>query len=410
VGDFAAEEAVLTTPAGRRLLEEVAATRAPRPADLERWRKGAAADHVAAALRLAEGRRRGRAKFSRAEAMWFDLQGLEQATAEAVARHKARRFEAEVVVDLCAGVGGDSLALALERAGRASVLAVDRDEGMCRRCRWNAAVYGVDSRVVVVRSRAEAFAIPAGALVHVDPDRRAGGGRRARQVVDYVPGLAFLHALARSGPGPVPIPGGAIKLGPASDFAASFGDPSFEIELISLDGECKEATAWFGALAACRRRATRLPEGVTWTDRHGPASAILPVEPPAPSRWIYDPDPALLRSGLLEGFAAAHGLERCAPGVDYLGSGSRVESPFLAAFEVEEVFPLDLKSLRRVVHARGLGPLEIKTRGVNLRPEAVRARLQPPGPNPATLLLFGGGGPARAVVARRGTSRPSSPA
>ena len=45
--------------------------------------------------------------------------------------------------------------------------------------------------------------------------------------------------------------------------------PGFEIELISLRGECKEATVWFGELASCRRRATRLPEGVTWTDRDG---------------------------------------------------------------------------------------------------------------------------------------------
>ena len=92
---------------------------------------------------------------------------------------------------------------------------------------------------------------------------------------------------------------------------------------------------------------------------------------------------------------------RCAAGIDYLTGPSRVESPFLAAFAVEDVLPLDMRTLARVVGARQLGPLEIKTRGVRLRPETLRARLRPPGPNPATLLLLGGEGPARAVLARR---------
>jgi hypothetical protein len=387
--DAALEEQVLTTEAGRRLLEVVEQIDAPRPADVARFRRIASPEQVAAALRLAEGQRHGSAKFTRAGRMWLDPQGAEQSTAEAVASHKAKRFGPSLVVDLCAGIGGDSLAL----AAASDVLAVDADRGMCRRCRWNAAVYGVDERVWPVQARAEQFAVPPGALVHIDPDRRARSARRARILEDYAPGLGFLRSL------PAVALGGAIKLGPASDFASHFGGPGFELELVSLKGECKEATVWFGGLATCQRRATRLPEGVTWTDCDGRLDELAPVMPP--QSWIFDPDPALLRAGLLDAFAAAHGLFRCAAGIDYLTAPFCVESPFLAAFEVEEVLPLDMKTLARVVVARQLGPLEIKTRGVDLRPEAVRARLRPPGPNPATLLLFGGEGAARAVVARR---------
>ncbi len=71
-------------------------------------------------------------------------------------------------------------------------------------------------------------------------------------------------------------PGGAIKLSPASDFAEHFGGPGIEVELVSLNGECKEATVWFGAAATCRRRATKLPENVTWTDRDGERRRIVP--------------------------------------------------------------------------------------------------------------------------------------
>jgi THUMP domain-like/RNA cap guanine-N2 methyltransferase len=387
------EALILTTDAGRALLAEVAAVARPGPSDLARWRKLAPAEWVAAALRLVEGRRKGAAKFARADRMWFDPVGVEQATAEAVARHKARRFpEGGVVVDLCSGIGGDSLAL----AGSNRVIAVDLDAGMGRRTLWNAGVYEVADRVMAVQSRAESFPIPSGARVHVDPDRRAGGRKRAKTLSDYSPGLEDLLGLATS------TRGGALKLGPSSDFEAHFGGPGFEVEVVSLGGECKEATVWFGDLAGIgvRRRATCLPGGATWTDLDGPALTTHSTGPL--EGWAFDPDPSLVRSGLLDGFAAEHGLRRIVAGVDLLTGPDRVESPFLAMFEVVDVFPLDLKVLRREVAARSLGPLEIKTRGLETTPEAYRNQLRPPGPNPATWLLIAGhSGPSRAILARR---------
>ena len=392
--DVEAEAWVLTTAEGQALLAEVAGVVAPGPADLTRWRRSARPECVAATLRLAEGRRRGRGKFTRASRMWFEPTGLEQATTEAVARHKASRFALAIapVVDLCCGIGGDTLALASE-AG-VGVLAVDRDAGMCRRTLWNAGVYDVADRVASVQADAGSFPMPGGSWVHVDPDRRARGAsnRRAKRLEGYEPGLDVLHRIARG------VPAGAIKLGPASDFNEHFGGEEFEVELVSLRGECKEATVWFGGAVTCRRRATCLPEGVTWTDRDAPA-VVAPTGPI--HAWVFDPDPALGRAGLLDAFAVAHGLTRFAEGVDFLTGPILVASPFLAAFEVIDVLPLDLKRLKHEVAVRGLGPLEVKTKGVDLRPEDVRARLRAPGGYAATLLLAGGRGPARAVLARR---------
>lgn len=393
--DADAEAWVLTTAEGCALLSDVAAVPRPGPGEIQRWRSLAGAEHVSAAIRLAACRLRGRAKFARADQMWLEPEGLEQATAEPVARHKARRFGAGLIVDLCAGIGGDTLALAAE--GR--VLAVDLDPAMGRRILWNADVHGAAGRVAAIRARAESFGLPSGALVHVDPDRRARPGRRAQAVVDYQPGLDFLRTL------PARCPGGAIKLGPASDFAAHFDTGAFEVEVISLAGECKEATVWFGTLAGCRRRATRLPDFATWTERDGPASPRVPVVGPGP--WIYDPDPALGRAGLLDAFAAAHGVARCFDGVDFLTSTERLASPWLAAFETLEVLPLDLKRLRRLVRERGLGTLEIKTRGLDLTPERLRSELRPEGPGAATLLLMRSAESSAAVLARRAGPAPA---
>ena len=323
--------------------------------------------------------------------MWLDPVGLEQATGEAVARHKASRFACPLVVDLCAGIGGDSLAL----AQKAKVLAVDTDHGMCRRLAWNAGVYEVADRVLSCQSQAETFAIPPGAWIHLDPDRRASGPGRARRLADYTPGLEFLRSLVRLAPG------GAIKLSPASDFAYQFAGPEFEVELISVSGECKEATVWFGAAATCRLRATRLPENVTWTDRDSGIGASLRVPVVSVSAFLYDPDPALLRSGLLDSFAFAHGLNRIAADIDYLTGDRLVNTPFLAPFAVESVHRLDMKQIKRMVAEHNLGPLEIKIRGLDLVPETLRTQLRVRGSHPATLILAGGAGPARAILARR---------
>ena len=390
-GELDAEAWVLSTEPGRRLLIEAAAVGEVRPAEIQRLRRLASANAVAAALRLADCRAKARVKFSQGERMWLDPIGLQQATSEPVALHKAGRFQSSLIVDLCAGTGGDSLAL----AQRASVVAVDRSQAMCRRLAWNAAVYGLAERILPCRGLAESFPIPPGAWVHIDPDRRATKPSRARTLADYAPALAFLRSLSERALA------GAIKLSPASDFATAFPNPDLEIELISLDGECKEATVWFGAAATCRRRATRLPEGVTWTDRDGDCSERLRVPTAAIAAYVYDPDPALLRAGLLDSFAAAHGLRRIAPDVDYLTSERLVATPFLMPFEVQAVLPLDLKRLRRVVAEKNLGPLEIKLRGLDLVPERLRDQLHPRGSRPATLILAGGSGPARAILARR---------
>jgi hypothetical protein len=384
-----AEAWVLSTPAGRHLLEEIGNPRSVGPAQLARLRQHAPAEAVAAAVRLTLARQKAATKFAHGMSMWVDPIGVEQATAHLVAVHKASRFRCGLVVDLCAGIGSDTVAL----AACCNVLSIDIDHGMCRRSRFNAAVHGVSDKVLSVQARAESFAIPAGAWVHLDPDRRSSSARRAARLVDYCPGPFFWQSLITEAPA------GAIKLSPASDFSNHFARSNVEIELISLRGECKEATVWFGELVSCRRRATRLPENVTWTDRENPTDRLALVAPT--ESFIYDPDPSLTRAGLLDGFACAHSLKRLADGVDYLTAHHMVDSPFLAAFEVREISSLDQKALKRLITKHEIGTLEIKVRGLQVTPEELRAKLKPRGAHTATLLVSGGRTRAMAILAQR---------
>ena len=343
---------------------------------------------VRGAFALCELRRRGTAKFSRAAEMWFDRQGLEQATSEPVARHKAGRFSGEVL-DLCSGIGGDCLAL----AKNCTVTAVDLNPVAGLRTQWNAEAHGVGSRVTI--ERADVTTIdPRATLVHIDPDRRAQAGGRAVRVEDYVPGLEFLQTLARDGLG------GAIKLGPASNFGGKFRD--VEIELVSLDGECKEATIWFGELRGQPSwRATILPSGETVAAEPLEFAADISL----PLQYVYDPDPAVVRSGMVDAVAARLGLSRLDAAEEYLTGAAPIQSGLVQAFEVLAELPNNPSEIRKYFRAAEFGQVEIKCRHIPIEVESIRRRLPLPGNQSGVLIFARVAGKARALVCRRVVSR-----
>ncbi len=105
--------------ASPEIFNQIATWSGPELALQDRLRTAFSADLVRGALTLVELRRRAAVKFSRAAGMWFDRVGLEQSTAEAVARHKAQRFQGRGRVwDLCCGIGGDAIQLAGRAAKR----------------------------------------------------------------------------------------------------------------------------------------------------------------------------------------------------------------------------------------------------------------------------------------------------
>jgi hypothetical protein len=339
---------------------------------------------VRAAYALCELRRKGAAKFSRAAQMWFDRQGLEQATAEPVARHKALRFSGRVF-DLCCGIGGDTLAI----AERCDVTAVDANPIACLRTQWNAEVYSVTSRVTVLCE--DVARVDTGdALVHIDPDRRARTAGRAVRVEDYVPPLETLRQIADTQRG------GAIKLSPASNFGGKFHD--VEIELVSLNGECKEATIWFGELRGSEPwRATVLPSAETLAANPLDFSAEIS----APRQYIFDPDPAVVRAGLVDAAAVRLDLARLDAAEEYLTGTQRLTSNLVQPFELLAELPNNDAEIRAYFRASDFGQVEIKCRHIPIDADSVRRRLPLPGREPGVLIFARLAGKSRALVCRR---------
>lgn len=368
------------------LLVEVTASTLSELALQERLRDRYPHELVRAAFQLVELRGRAQRKFQHADRMWFDRQGLEQSTAEAVADHKAKRF-ADVkgtVADWCSGIGADAIAIGQHR----DVTAVDLSPAACLMTDWNAAVYGCASRVSTQVADVTSFdSLPN--YVHIDPDRRTGR-QRATRLEDYTPSLEFLQGLRDR------CDGGAMKLSPASNFGGKF--PGCEVELISLDGECKEATVWFGALQSdVEWRATVLPAGESLTGDPWTAYA----ERSELAQYLYEPDPAVVRAGLVDVAAESLGLARLDEAEEYLTSESLCRSPFVVGFEVVDSCANNDKQIRRMVRQADLGAIEIKCRHVPVKIEALRRKLPLEGQGSGVLLIARVAGRTRAVLARR---------
>jgi SAM-dependent methyltransferase len=327
---------------------------------------------AAAALTQVTLRRKAAAKFGpEAERMFFTRDGLEQATRSVVADRRAARLAAagvSTLADLGCGLGADALAAA--RRGM-SVYAVDADPLTAAVAAANAAVLGLE--VTVDCADATGVDVDGFDAVFADPARRGGRGR----VLDprsWSPPWDFVSRL------PERVPRTVLKLAPGIDHALL--PPGAEGEWVSVDGDLVEAAFWCGPLAAVPRRATLLPSGATLT---GSGAAIAPVG--AVGRFVYDPDPAVVRSHLVAEFAASVGGRMASPDIAYVYADTFLPTGFGRCLEVLEVLPFSLKRLRALLRERGVGRLEIRKRGSALEPEQLRRDLRLSGPNAGSVIL-----------------------
>jgi hypothetical protein len=362
---------LLTAPAGRAVLAELADTEMAAAGELrvaEALRRRYPAELVTAAFAQHELRRRARAKFSRAGEMWFTRAGLEQASSEAVARHRARRYAgAARVVDLCCGIGGDLVALA---GAATAALAVDRDPLHLRMAALNAAVHGFEPETLLADVR-DAPLQPADA-VFVDPARRFGG-RRLR-TGDSEPPLDWCTALAER------VAGVGIKAAPGLDRGSV--PQGWEVEFVAEGRDLKEAVLWSPALRGAPTRATLLPAGDQLLANPGG-----PVDCRAPGEYLLDPNPAVTRAGLVEDLARHLGAWKIDPMIAFLSADIPVRTPFGRTLRVLEHGPWREKDLAARLRAHGIGALDIRRRGLAGDVDVLRRKLRTTGRTPATLVM-----------------------
>lgn len=375
--------------AAPELMQAIASSTEKETRLQERLREQYVPELVRAALRLRDVRKRAGITMPGAEDLWLTSRSFEQATAAEVAAHKAQRFPSgQCVLDLCCGIGMDTKAL----LSRGDVEAVDNDPSMLLRNEWNQNVWysgGLPNLLKTHQADAAKFDV-GGRWVHVDPDRRTGRDRPTKRLEQYQPGLEWMERLTQTAVG------GAIKIGPASNFVQKF--TGCEIELVSLNGECREATVWFGELAGPKRfRATSLSGGETICG--DPLDAYCPIGDV--SDYIFDPDPAVVRAGMLDAVGEMHSLQRLDNSDEYLTGAQIPETSFVTSFRVEAVLGNNPKELKRYLRDKPGRHYEIKCRHLKVNANELQRRLPRAEGNPRVVFFLRVAGRAKIIVCER---------
>jgi hypothetical protein len=377
-------------------------------------------DLVAAGLTQQALRVAGRAKFSRADEMLFTRPGLEQASSEITSRHAAERFaQAVVIADLCCGIGGNLTALAApapdESRAERRLIGVDRDPLSLEFARHNVAVYAPGAQVRYVRADARELGLAGIDAVFIDPARRDERGRRPAG--HYQPELGWCLGLAKR------VPAVGIKAAPG--LRRNLVPPGWETEFVAVGRELKEALLWSPALAGVGRRATVLPSGdtlaspktlarsqeltrpgqLTAPDASGgpdladtpsltaagqedrDADQREPVPLAEPGEFLFDPNPAVTRAGLVTSLARQLGAWQIDPMIAFLSADKPAMTPFARTLRVIESAPWHEKRFAARLRELGIGSADIRRRGLAGDVEQIHRRLGLRGPGAATIVL-----------------------
>lgn len=361
-GQWALESAAAFEPREKDFLQDFQMLAKRFPRELAR-----------AALETAILRREAAAKFPKADKMYFTREALEQATSWEIAAYRAKRYSGyERILDLGCSIGADTFAL----GETAPTTGVDLDLLRLAIARENAANLKVPAEFV----QADLHHLPLklsefpNTAIFFDPARRQDH-RRAFSVEQYSPPLSIIkNWLPR-------IPAVGVKVSPGVNLE-ELSSYECELEFISLNGELKEAVLWFGPLKTASRRATLLPGPHTLTAEHQPQ---LPIS--EPKAYIYEPDPAVLRAGLVAALGDQLNASQLDPEIAYLTADEYIPSPYGRAWEVEDWLPFQLKNLRAFLRERNVGPVTVKKRGSPITPEDLIRDLRLDGEVEKTLFL-----------------------
>lgn len=379
----------LRSPAGQEVLAEATRllTEGEDPLRAgERLRRLATPEQAATAMTQSALRVRGAEKFGELAArMYFTPDGLEQSTRIEVSRHRAARISfarPTSVIDLGCGIGGDLVALATTGVTTAGV-----DLDPVRVAVAEANLTALDLPGAVMVADATTLDLAGFGLAFADPARRTGRGR-VFDVDAYTPPWSFVESLLQRP--------ACVKVAPGIPHARV--PAGVEAEWVSFRGEVKEAVLWSPHLATTARRATVMTGNglATLTEEDDPGSA--PVR--AVGRFLYEPDGAVIRSGLVTGVAAALDGGLVDTHIAYVTSDTEVTTPFARGYEVIEELPFHAKQLKAALRERGIGRLTIKKRGVDVVPEELRQRLALQGDAEATIVMTRVDGQGTALLVR----------
>ena len=311
--------------ADQKFKEFIIAHETESPAELMLHRDRWPDIDMAVAVRCIQGRAKARTKLP----AWYAEPGLiypqslslEQCSSQATALYKQRFVHSgDRVADLTGGLGVDSWSLS---QAAASVDYFERSEELCACARHNFSVLGKNNiKVHQAETTPEMLGnIPSDSysLIYLDPARRGKDGGRVYSLKDCEPDITVLrHELLRIAPRIL------LKASPMADIRVLLSElpEAAEVRIVSHNNECKEI------LVLMQRNHSAPPEeipiaAVEILDDHASQTdefhfslreemevAADLASPSEITGFLYEPSPALLKSGAFKLPAVRFGLRK----------------------------------------------------------------------------------------------------
>ena len=324
------------------------------------------------AARLHDLRERCKGRIGKDLLPYLQDPGSQQVSAPRIASQRAKRISKLTpnshIWDSTCGLGMDSLFLGL--AGHQTV-STDLCSETLAYAIANLRHHDLPAWALRADATGKAVGTP---HVLLDPDRRPNG-KRTLDPRAWSPSLAAtLEVLARH-------EGGVAKLPPGMEIPMEW-PTQHAIHWVSLAGQLLECTLWTGDWAPePGRSAILLARDGQDHEYQGPLTDVPACTPEQAKevRFLADPDPSIVRAGLLGCLAKEQGLKPLAPRLGYLGGDQLPDSPFLTSFRVVASSPLDRKKVRRMLAEHDIGPIQVRQRGHDEPSDLLERKLRGPG-------------------------------
>lgn len=338
---------------------------------ITRLRRDFNLEQASALITMAALRQKAVVKFGDdAHYMFFTDSALQQASDPYIRLYRAKNSQGLRVLDICCGIGTDSVAFA--KFG-ANIHGVDNDSLRIAIAEYNA--NALDSNATFEVADATTYQPSDYDLIFYDPARRDQQGKRIFDVEHYLPPLSLVKQWQSKSI--------MVKLSPGVDLnqLETYGGL---VEFISVAGSLKEAVLHLGDDKQGLKATLIVNGDIHHWQREGDEPLVELAEPHG---WLIEPDASILRANLVQDLAYSLNATMLDETIAYFCTDERPQSVWVRAWRIRDWLPFNLKKLRAYLRERKIGKITVKKRGSALTPETLIQQLKLKGKQSATLVL-----------------------
>lgn len=294
-----------------------------------------------------------------------DRLALEQASNYQLSKYKASLISDDSVLDLCCGVGGDSLFLSTNT----KVIGIDLNEARLHAFKYNHKLLRRNGQVETRLEDVTKLTRLCDTFL-LDPDRRHSDKQKHWGMEQLSPSISQINEVVTTQFD------GLIKLGPVSD--VSTFDFDFSKEFIGSKHSALELCLRVGKYRLNETLTTQLEpffqESHTESQEQQFQKRILTQE--KPNLYIIEPNAISLASHVHLKIAFNHHLSRLNPSIPYYTAEQQIKHPFMTNFKFLEEVTFREKKLLQALNKLNASHIEVKKRGVKQDPNKLQVLLQ----------------------------------